>query len=76
MSELKSHGIDPASLADIKANLEADEFTRARAVWERKFGTVATSQEERAKQMRFLMQRGFSHRAIQAAMRASNIDED
>jgi len=37
---------------------------------------VATSQEERAKQMRFLMQRGFSHRAIQAAMRASSIDED
>lgn len=76
MSELKSHGIDPASLTDIKANLEADEFARARAVWKRKFGTVATSQEERAKQMRFLMQRGFSHRAIQAAMRASNIDED
>ena len=76
MSELKSHGIDPESLTDIKANLEADEFARARAVWERKFGTVATSQEERAKQMRFLMQRGFSHRAIQAAMRASSIDED
>ncbi len=76
MSELKSHGIDPTSLTDIKANLEADECARARAVWERKFGTVATSQEERAKQMRFLMQRGFSHRAIQAAMRAINIDED
>ncbi|WP_175625068.1 MULTISPECIES: recombination regulator RecX [Oxalobacteraceae] len=76
MSELKSHGIDPESLTDIKANLETDEFARARGVWERKFGTVATSQEERAKQMRFLMQRGFSHRAIQAAMRATNTDED
>lgn len=76
LSELKSHGIDPDSLMDIKANLEADEFARARAVWERKFGTVATSQEERAKQMRFLMQRGFSHRAIQAAMRAADTDED
>lgn len=76
LSELKSHGIDPDSLTDIKANLESDEFARARAVWERKFGTVATSQEERAKQMRFLMQRGFSHRAIQAAMRAADTDED
>ncbi|ABR88295.1 RecX regulatory protein [Janthinobacterium sp. Marseille] len=76
LSELKSHGIDPDSLTDIKANLESDEFARARAVWERKFGTVATNQEERAKQMRFLMQRGFSHRAIQAAMRAAGKDED
>ncbi|RQO38735.1 recombination regulator RecX [Herminiimonas sp. KBW02] len=76
MSELKSHGIDAESLTDIKANLAADEFARARAVWERKFGAVATSSEERAKQMRFLMQRGFSHRAIQAAMRAANTDED
>jgi len=76
LSELKSHGIDPDSLSDIKANLESDEFARARAVWERKFGTVATNQEDRAKQMRFLMQRGFSHRAIQAAMRAAGKDED
>ncbi|MFC7289591.1 recombination regulator RecX [Herminiimonas glaciei] len=76
LSELKSHGIDPDSLSDIKANLESDEFARARAVWERKFGTVASNQEDRAKQMRFLMQRGFSHRAIQAAMRAAGKDED
>ncbi|MNK05150.1 Regulatory protein RecX [compost metagenome] len=76
LSELKSHGIDPDSLTDIKVSLESDEFARARAVWERKFGAVATNQEERAKQMRFLMQRGFSHRAIQAAMRAADTDED
>lgn len=76
MSELKSHGIDPDSLMDIKANLALDEVARARAVWERKFGTVATNAEDRAKQMRFLMQRGFSHRAIQAAMRAANKNED
>ncbi|MNR78052.1 Regulatory protein RecX [compost metagenome] len=76
LSELKSHGIDADSLTDIKANLESDEFARARAVWERKFGSVATSQEERAKQMRFLLQRGFSHRAIQAAMRAGDRDDD
>lgn len=76
MSELKSHGIDPDSLTNIKANLALDEVARARAVWERKFGTVATNAEDRAKQMRFLMQRGFSHRAIQAAMRASDKNED
>lgn len=76
MSELKSHGIDPDSLTDIQANLALDEVARARAVWERKFGTVATNAEDRAKQMRFLMQRGFSHRAIQAAMRAADKNED
>jgi regulatory protein len=76
LSELKSHGIDPDALTEIKAGLALDEVARAREVWQRKFGTAATNADERAKQMRFLLQRGFSHRAIQATMRASESDED
>ncbi len=74
LSELKSHNIDPDSLTEIKAGLALDENARAREVWLRKFGTAASDASGRAKQMRFLLQRGFSHRAIQAAMRAK--DED
>ena len=76
LSELKSHNIDPDSLTEIKAGLVQDEVARAREVWLRKFGTVATDANGRAKQMRFLLQRGFSHRAIQAAMRAREESED
>lgn len=76
VSELQSHGIGGDALSEIKAELEGDEVTRARAVWRKKFGTLATNATERAKQMRFLQQRGFSHRAIQAAMRGAIDDND
>ena len=76
LSELKSHGIEADALGEIKTNLEEDEAARAHEVWLRKFGRQPASAEERAKQIRFLMQRGFSHRAIRAAMRADGPDDD
>lgn len=69
LSELQSHGIEGDALHQIKINLAQDEVARAAEVWRRKFGRVAIDVIERAKQMRFLQQRGFSHRAIQAASR-------
>jgi regulatory protein len=76
LQELKSHGIAADSLTGIKANLEQDEAARAREVWSRKFGKQPADANERAKQMRFLIQRGFSSRAIQAAMRKSEDFDD
>ncbi len=76
LSELKSHGIDADSLSEIKAGLSSDETARAREVWLRKFGGPASDANGRAKQTRFLLQRGFSYRAIQAAMQAKDEDED
>jgi regulatory protein len=71
LSELQSHGIDPASLTEIKANLADDEVARAREVWRKKFDHIPADAGERAKQMRFLQQRGFSHQTIQAVIRNS-----
>lgn len=70
LSELQSHGIDSDALGDIKASLAQDEVARAREVWRKKFNQAPADASERAKQMRFLQQRGFSQRAIQSAMRA------
>jgi regulatory protein len=76
LSELQSHGIDADVLHRIKVGLVQDEAARAREVWQKKFGLFPTDAAERARQMRFLQQRGFSHRAIQAAMCAmSKMDE-
>lgn len=75
MLELQSHGVDGDALQDIKHNLSQSEAQRARDVWQRKFGTPPADAAERAKQMRFLLQRGFSHRAIQAAMSGRDLDE-
>ena len=76
LSELQSHGIDPDSLTEIKAGLFSDEVARAREVWQKKFGRVPVDAAERAKQMRFLQQRGFSHQTIQTVMRNPEQAED
>ena len=56
--ELSRHGL--ALEPDQAATLRATEFARAQALWQRKFGTVATEARERAKQARFLASRGFA----------------
>ena len=74
LAELQSHGVQGSDLAQAKATLVDGELARAREVWQRKFGQVASDTAGRAKQMRFLQQRGFSHKAIRAAM--AGLDDD
>lgn len=76
LTELQSHRIADESLAGIRAQLAGDEAVRARAVWERKYGQPPADAAERAKQMRFLQQRGFSHDAIKAALRGADVEDD
>lgn len=68
LSELHHHNIDGEILENIKANLIQDEVSRAWIVWSKKFSVPPANAEERAKQFRFLQQRGFSGSAIQAVM--------
>jgi regulatory protein len=75
VAELQSHGLKGEALAELKANLAESETARAREVWRRKFGTVAQDAAERAKQMRFLLQRGFSPRAVRAAVQGGADEE-
>ena len=75
VAELQSHGVKGEALQELKAGLADSETARACEVWERKFGEVATDPKERNKQMRFLMLRGFSQRAVQAAMKGGDLDE-
>ena len=58
--ELSASGIDPADHADALAELQKDELARARAVWSRRFQHPPTEAREQARQMRFLLGRGFS----------------
>jgi regulatory protein len=67
VAELHSHGV--TGDAEQLAHLAQDETLRACAVWRKKFGSVAQDAEQRGKQMRFLMQRGFSQRAIAVALK-------
>jgi regulatory protein len=62
-------------MAELKAGLLDTETARACEVWRRKFGSVAHDAAERSKQMRFLLQRGFSQRAVRVAMQGQADDE-
>ena len=75
LAELQTHGLDQELMAQTKAELADSEIARACAVWQKKFAhtqpdeaTERLSPEQRAKQIRFLAQRGFSSNAIRAAI--------
>lgn len=69
VAELQSHGVGGEALQELKAGLNDSETARACDIWQRKFGEVATDLAGRSKQVRFLMQRGFSQKAIRAAIK-------
>jgi regulatory protein len=76
VAELQSHGIHGEALQELKAGLADGETERACEVWRRKFGEVAADQDARNKQMRFLLQRGFSQRAVQTALKGLDPEQD
>lgn len=69
VAELQSYGVGGEALQELKAGLNDSETARACDIWQRKFGEVATDLAGRSKQVRFLMQRGFSQKAIRAAIK-------
>ncbi len=75
LSELQSHGLDDATVSSLRTSLLDDEEARAWHAWKKKFSGAPESAEARAKQMRFLQQRGFSHTAIQATMKRAGRGE-
>jgi regulatory protein len=66
--ELQSKGLDKDAVIDAVASLQATELDRARDIWNRKFGEVATDAKSRGQQMRFFASRGFSGDVIRKVM--------
>ena len=73
--ELQSKGVDKEAVLDAVAGLQATELDRARDIWSRKFGEVATDAKERGKQMRFFASRGFGGDVIRKVMAGTPDDE-
>ena len=70
--ELARHGLtmEPEQAAALRET----EFARAQALWQRKFGAVATDARERAKQGRFLAARGFASDVVRRVV--GGLEED
>ena len=72
--ELARHGVAlPDELADA---LRSTEFSRAQALWQRRFGTPAQDPRERARQMRFLAARGFSGDVVRKVVGGRDVLEE
>lgn len=71
VAELQSQGIEGELINKIKSELNQSEAERACEVWRKKFATPPANADERAKQIRFLLQRGFSLPLIQSILRAA-----
>jgi regulatory protein len=67
--ELRCHGLEPP--AALRQTLVATEYDRALQVWQRKFGAVATTPAEHARQLRFLAGRGFTAETVRRVLSAA-----
>ena len=67
--ELLHKGIAPEAVAEAVAGLQGNEFERALEVWKRRFGELPQEATERARQVRFLMARGFAGAVVAKVLR-------
>ena len=51
-----------------------DEYNTARELWQKKFAIPATDKAQLAKQIRFLLSRGFSYSVIKKVINTSSLD--
>lgn len=67
--ELAAKGLSGEAVAQAMAQLKDTEFSRAQAVWQKKFGEAATQPKDRLKQMRFLITRGFNAEVVRQVLK-------
>ena len=70
--DLRAKGIDDDIAGKVSAG---EEVTRAAAILARKYRLPASTREERARRMRFLQSRGFSHDTIRRLLSSDAADE-
>ncbi|WP_225782753.1 recombination regulator RecX [Xenophilus sp. Marseille-Q4582] len=69
--ELQAKGIDAQAVAQAVQSLQDTELARAQAVWQRRFGQPPADAKAHARQMRFLLTRGFSAEVVARVLRAA-----
>ncbi len=73
--ELQDKGLDGALIDQALSGLKDSELSRAREVWQRKFETLPQTPQERARQARFLLGRGFPAEVVTRLFRNQSEDE-
>lgn len=70
--ELVAKGVSGEAVAQALEGLRATELERAREVWARKFGTTASDPKEKARQIRFLVSRGFAAEVVRRVVKGAD----
>lgn len=70
--ELAAKGLDGEAVAAALEQLRGTELERAREVWRRRFGEPATDPKEKARQIRFLVARGFAAEVVRRVVQGSD----
>src|SRR5690606_32005232 len=74
-AKLRQHHLSEDDVSAALRQLQSSEYERAKGVWEKKFkGEAYATPQEYAKQMRFLLSRGFSPDIVRKIIRAPSDD--
>jgi regulatory protein len=73
--ELKKHDLEPEIISKHISDLKKSEPQRAYEVWLKKFGTIATEPKDLAKQIRFLVSRGFNQELVYRIVRGKTLED-
>lgn len=70
--ELAAKGLSGETVAAALEGLRETELSRAREVWRKKFDQPAADAQERAKQVRFLLTRGFNAEVVRKIVQGAD----
>ena len=70
--ELAAKGLSGEAVADAMAQLKETELSRAQEVWRKKFGQPPADAAQRARQMRFLITRGFAAEVVRRVVQGGD----
>lgn len=70
--ELAAKGLSGEAVAAALEGLRETELSRAREVWRKKFEQPAVDAQERAKQVRFLLTRGFNAEVVRKIVQGAD----
>lgn len=74
---LREKGVAAPAAKDALAALEGgDEFPQALALWTRRFGNAPVDEREKARQLRFLLSRGYATSIALRVLRAAGVRAD
>lgn len=74
--ELASKGLSGDAVTEALAGLRETEYSRALVIWRKKFDRPAADPKDRAKQIRFLLTRGFHSEVVRKIVQGTDELED